>query len=58
MKALLVPLLLFALAVSLSLWVFTQPEQRLYRQSCQVAAAVFAAVFVFILALGLIHSTV
>lgn len=58
MRVLIVLLVLIAICITLSRWVFTDPEQKLYRQVSIVMAVVFSAVFVFILGMGLIHSTV
>lgn len=58
MRVLIILVFLFLVALGLSKLVFTQPEQRLYRQASLVAAVVFAAIFTFILGLSLVHSTI
>ena len=58
MRVLVILVVLFLISLSLAKWVFTEPEQRLYKQASLVMAVVFAAIFTFILGLGIIHSTV
>lgn len=58
MRVLVILIFLFLASLSLAQLVFTEPEQRLYKQASILAAVVFAAVFIFILALSLLHSTV
>ena len=58
MRVLIILVFLFLASLSLAKFVFVQPEQRLYKQACILAAVVFAAIFTFILGLSLVHSTV
>lgn len=57
MRVLVILVFLFLASLSLAQLVFTEPEQRLYKQASILAAVVFAAIFTFILGLSLIHST-
>ena len=58
MRVLVILIFLFLASLGLAKFVFTQPEQRLYKQASILAAVVFAAIFTFILGLSLIHRTI